>query len=139
MKKCHKLSERQYVWAALKGRVAKSAWKDCELLVLSKGWLGGRKIRPEFLPLDVAKLLHEQGAPANCLNVYISMIEPLEDKEKFAKKVGAHTAVIDVYVSQRDKQALQNYQSILSSYTIKLLNSTLPNNFNKCIVPHIFI
>ena len=110
MKKCHKLTERQYVWAALKGRIAKSAWKDCELLVLSKGWLGGRKIRPEFLPLDVAKLLHEQGAPANCLNIYISMIEPLEDKEKFAKKVGAHTAVIDVYVSQRDKQALQNYK-----------------------------
>jgi hypothetical protein len=113
MKKCHKLTERQFVWASLKGRATKNAWKDCEQLVLSKGWLGGRKIKPEFLPLDVAKLLHDYGAPADCLNVYIAMIEAPEDKEKFAKKIGAHTAVIDVYVSQRDKQALQNYKSKL--------------------------
>ena len=110
IKKCHKLTDRQFVWAALKGRAGKNAWKDCEQLVLAKGWLGGRKIKPDFLPLDVAKLLHDYGAPADCLNVYIAMIETPEDKEKFAKKVGAHTAVIDVYVSQRDKQAIQNYK-----------------------------
>ena len=113
IKKCHKLNERQYVWAALKGRAAKNAWKDCEQLVFSKGWLGGRKIKADFLPLDVAKLLYEYGAPADCLNVYIAMIEAPEDKEKFAKKVGAHTAVIDVYVTQRDKQAIQIYKSKL--------------------------
>ena len=113
IKKCHKLTERQYVWAALKGRASKNAWKDCEQLVLSKGWLGGRKIKPEFSPLDIAKLLYEFGAPADILNVYIAMIEVPEEKEKFAKKVGAHTAVIDVYVSQRDKQSLQNYKSKL--------------------------
>jgi len=110
MKKRHKMTERQFVWAALKGRALKNNWKDCEQLVLSKGWLGGKKIKPEFLPLDVAKVLYDHGAPSEYLNVYIAMIEAPEDKEKFAKKVGAHTAVIDVYVSQRDKQALQNYQ-----------------------------
>ena len=110
IKKRHKMSERQFVWAALKGRALKNNWKDCETLVLSKGWLGGKKIKPEFLPLDVAKVLYDHGAPSEYLNVYIAMIETPEDKEKFAKKVGAHTAVIDVYVSQRDKQALQSYQ-----------------------------
>lgn len=110
IKKRHKMTERQFVWAALKGRALKNNWKDCEQLVLSKGWLGGKKIKPEFLPLDVAKILYEHGSPSEYLNIYIAMIEAPEDKEKFAKKVGAHTAVIDVYVSQRDKQALQNYQ-----------------------------
>ena len=38
-------------------------------------------------------------------------------REKFAKKVGAHTAVIDVFVAQRDKQALQNYKSKLVPQT----------------------
>ena len=57
IKKCHKITDRQFVWAALKGRAAKGAWKDCEQIALAKGWLGGRKIKSELLPLDVAKVL----------------------------------------------------------------------------------
>ena len=37
IKKCHKLTERQFIWSALKGRAAKHAWKDCEQIVLAKG------------------------------------------------------------------------------------------------------
>ena len=38
------------------------------------------------------------------------MIESLEDREVLAKKVGAHSVVIDVYVAQRDRLALQSYK-----------------------------
>ena len=82
------MTERQFVWAALKGRALKNNWKDCEQLVLSKGWLGGKKIKPEFLPLDVAKVLYDHGAPSEYLNVYISMIETPEDKENIQDNRG---------------------------------------------------
>ena len=41
------------------------------------------------------------------------MVEPLEDREALAKKVGAHSVVIDVYVAQRDRLSLENYKSKL--------------------------
>jgi hypothetical protein len=44
------------------------------------------------------------------------MIESLEDREVLAKKVGAHNVVIDVYVVQRDRLALQSYRSKLVNH-----------------------
>ena len=47
------------------------------------------------------------------ISVFLTMIEDLEDREVLAKKVGAHSVVIDIYVAQRDRTALQNYKSKL--------------------------
>ena len=63
------------------------------------------------------KLLYDHGAPADRLNIYITMIEDLCEREKFAKKVGAHTAVIDVYAIQRDRQSLLLYKAKLVPQT----------------------
>jgi len=41
------------------------------------------------------------------------MIEVLEDREVLAKKVGAHSVVIDIYVAQRDRISLQSYKAKL--------------------------
>ena len=41
------------------------------------------------------------------------MVEALDDREVLAKKVGAHSVVIDIYVAQRDRIALQSYKSKL--------------------------
>ena len=109
IKKCHKLTEKQFAWASLHGRAAKSAWKDCETLVLAKGWLGGTKVKGDIDPLEVSRLLHSSGAPGTVLRPFVELIEPLEEREKFAKKVGAHAVVVDVFVLQRDRTGLQNY------------------------------
>ena len=67
LKKVHKLSEKQYVWASTIARARAFSWKDCENLVLTKGWLGGKKARGSIDVGEVVKLLHKNGASAEIL------------------------------------------------------------------------
>jgi len=113
IKKCHKLSEKQYLWPCLVGRSQRSAWKDCESLAFAKGWLGGKKLKADVDPLDVARRLQANDAPPNVLRVFVELIEDLDDRQKFARKVGIHTVVVDVHVTLRDRVALMNYKQKL--------------------------
>ena len=83
------------------GRSQRSAWKDCESLAFAKGWLGGKKLKADVDPLDVARRLQANDAPPNVLRVFVELIEDLDDRQKFARKVGIHTVVVDVYVTLR--------------------------------------
>ncbi len=65
----HKLSEQQFIWAALIARARRKAWKDCEALTVTKGWLGGKKVKSVVEPEAVTKLLHQEGAPPDVLQV----------------------------------------------------------------------
>ena len=44
----HVLTEKQFTWIALNARAQRKAWKDCEQLVVTKGWLGGRKTKVQI-------------------------------------------------------------------------------------------
>lgn len=67
MNQMHKLSDRQYTWACLSARAKRYQWKDCEELVITKGWLGGKKTTASIDPEKVVIKLFENGAPANIL------------------------------------------------------------------------
>jgi len=110
IKKCHKLTERQFVWPCLVGRSQRVAWQDCEALALAKGWLGGKKIKADIDPLDVSRLLHSREAPPKVLRVFVELIEDLDERQKFARKVGIHTVVVDVFVALRDRLSLESYK-----------------------------
>ena len=88
-------------------------WKDCEELVLTKGWLGGRKARGSIDVAQVVKLLHKHGATADVLQVFLPLVDPLEEREALAKKLCVHTVVVDVLVLNRDRIALESYKSKL--------------------------
>ena len=88
-------------------------WKDCEELVLTKGWLGGRKARGSIDVTQVVKLLHNHGATADVLQVFLSLVDPLDEREALAKKLGVHTVVVDVFVLNRDRSALESYKARL--------------------------
>ena len=88
-------------------------WKDCEELVLTKGWLGGRKARGSIDVAQVVKLLHKHGATADVLQVFLPLVDSLEEREDLAKKLSVHTVVVDVLVLNRDRIALESYKSKL--------------------------
>ena len=112
-KKIHKLTEKQATWNAVTARASRFQWKDCEDLVLTKGWLGGRKVRGDIDLGQVVKLLHNHGATPEVLQVFLSLVDPLEEREHLAKKFGVHTVVIDVHVLNKDRIALESYKSKL--------------------------
>lgn len=63
----HKLSDRQYTWTCLLARAKRFQWKDCEDLIITKGWLGGKKTKASIDPEKVVNALHNFGAPSNVL------------------------------------------------------------------------
>lgn len=113
LKKVHKLSEKQAVWVATTARASRFQWKDCEELILTKGWLGGRKARGDIDVAQAVKLLHSHGATADSLQTFLALVEPLEERENIAKKLGVHSVVIDVYVANRDRAGLEAYKAKL--------------------------
>ena len=70
------------------------------------GWLGGRKAKGSIDVAQVVKLLHSNGATADVLQVFLNLVDPLEERENIAKKFGVHTIVVDVCVLNRDRIAL---------------------------------
>ena len=113
LKKVHKLSEKQTVWVATSARASRFQWKDCEELVLTKGWLGGAKVRGSIDVAQVAKLLHKNGATADTLQIFLALNENLEEREALGRKFGVHNIVVDVLVLNRDRIGLENYKAKL--------------------------
>ena len=60
---------------------------------------------------QLVKLLHNHGATADVLQVFFPFVDPLDKREALAKKLGVHTVVIDVFVINRDRIALENYKA----------------------------
>ena len=89
------------------------AWKDCEELVLAKSWLGGRKVQGSIDVTQVVTLLHNHGATADVLQVLLPFVNPVDKREALAKKLGGHTVVVDIFVLNRDRSALESYKARL--------------------------
>ena len=51
--------------------------------------------------MDLSRLLRANDAPANVLRAFVEHIEDLDERQKFARKVGIHTVVVDVFVTLR--------------------------------------
>ena len=115
VRKMHKLTDRQFIWISVIARSKKSAWKDIEPLVLKKGWLGGKKANSAVDFFRLVNVLHHYQAPSDVLSVYLNHVEPLEDRLNLALKCQAQTAVVDCYVTQRDRVALTKYRDSLVS------------------------
>lgn len=113
LKKVHKLTEKQSVWVATSARASCFQWKDIEELVLTKGWLGGHKVRGSIDLTQVVKLMASHGASADQLAVFLTLVDPLDEREALAKKFAVHNIVVDVCVLNRDRIALEAYKTKL--------------------------
>uniref|UniRef100_A0A1B6DLI8 Vps16 C-terminal domain-containing protein n=3 Tax=Clastoptera arizonana TaxID=38151 RepID=A0A1B6DLI8_9HEMI len=107
------ISDKQFQWTAVTARAELKAWGDVENLFIAKSWLGGRKVKSSLSMEHIITQLHKFGAPSSILNGYMQFIDNVDRRLNIARTLHCHKTIIDVYVSQRDRQSLVSYKSSL--------------------------
>ncbi|KAL4237699.1 spermatogenesis-defective protein 39 [Mactra antiquata] len=112
LRKEHQLTEKQYIWTAVRARAMLRRWPDIEALFLTKGFFGSKM--KSVIGFDkVASILHKADAPPEILNKYLQLVDDVDRRLEIAQKMQCHDAVIETYRNQRDRQSLQTYFSRL--------------------------
>ncbi|KOC69844.1 Spermatogenesis-defective protein 39 like protein [Habropoda laboriosa] len=109
----HDVSPRQYQKVALEVRAAASEWDDVDQLLLTKGWLGSKKLQIHLPIEDVLKILHKNSAPSEILEKYLKFVDNIERRLELAKTMHCFRVAIDILVQQADRIALIEYKSKL--------------------------
>lgn len=124
MKKMHSLSEHQFLWSVLRGRAKVKHWvlpHELDKLLNNRtlmgaigtftgmGNNGGRAVKSSLNVDQVVDMLAVSGAPDSVLAAYITLCDSVDLRLKMATNYKCHQAAIDVYVSQKDREALEKY------------------------------
>eukprot|EP00088_Acartia_fossae_P012770 TRINITY_DN1660_c0_g1_i2.p1 TRINITY_DN1660_c0_g1~~TRINITY_DN1660_c0_g1_i2.p1 ORF type:complete len:472 (+),score=139.16 TRINITY_DN1660_c0_g1_i2:231-1646(+) len=112
--KMHKLTRTQANWGMVRARASVLAWKDCESLLVGKGWMGGVKAKGEVDIMEMATVLHDAKCPPETLSLILQAVESPSDRLDLAKKLGVAKVVVDVMVAQKDRVALLGYRDSLT-------------------------
>jgi hypothetical protein len=115
IRKMHGLSEKQMVWVSVRGRATAEAWKDCESLLVGKGWLGGVKAKGGVNMVEMATVLHDAKCPVETLSVVLQAVESPGDRLEVARKLRVSSVVVDVLLAQKDRTALLRFRDSLPS------------------------
>lgn len=107
------ISDRQFQWTVLTVRASLHAWDDIEGLFITKSWLGGKKLKAAVPMEQVVIQLHSHGAPTDILVQYLELIDNVDKRVMLAQKLQCHKAVVNVFISKRDRQALISYKANL--------------------------
>ncbi|XP_076238832.1 spermatogenesis-defective protein 39 homolog [Calliopsis andreniformis] len=109
----HDISPRQYQKVALEVRASAGDWDNVDKLLLTKDWLGSKKLQT-YLPVeDVLKILHKNKAAADVLEKYLKYVDNVERRLELAKKMHCFRIAIDILVQQADRAALMEYKTKL--------------------------
>nr|CAD7581116.1 unnamed protein product [Timema californicum] len=82
----------------------------------------------------IVEQLHRHRAPYEVLLKYLGLIDNLDKRMAVARRIKCHKAVIDVFVLQRDRQALTHYKASLLAqsedyfYAENALRATTPDS-----------
>jgi len=90
------------------------AWKDCEDLLVGKGWLGGVKAKVGVNMIEMATVLHDAKCPDESLSVVLQAVESPADRLDTAKKLGVSSVVVDILLAQKDRIALARFRDSLT-------------------------
>jgi len=112
--KMHRLTKKQFVWVSVRGRAMALAWKDCEDLLVGKGWLGGVKAKVGVNMIEMATVLHDAKCPDESLSVVLQAVESPADRLDTAKKLGVSSVVVDILLAQKDRIALTRFRDSLT-------------------------
>ncbi|RXM91322.1 Spermatogenesis-defective protein 39-like [Acipenser ruthenus] len=96
IKKTFKISDKQYLLAALGARAKLKAWKDVDTLFTTKNWLGYTKKKTPIGFHRVADILHKNNAPVQVLQEYVCLVDDTDLKLNLASKYKCHDVIIDV-------------------------------------------
>ena len=85
--------------------------------MITKGWLGGKKAKSSVSPSHVVRLLNSQGATTDILQIFLQLIDDLDDRETLARRVKVPNVVIDCLVAKRDRIGLERYREKLTTHS----------------------
>eukprot|EP00095_Tigriopus_kingsejongensis_P006315 maker-scaffold61_size441589-snap-gene-3.30 protein:Tk06315 transcript:maker-scaffold61_size441589-snap-gene-3.30-mRNA-1 annotation:"spermatogenesis-defective protein 39 homolog isoform x2" len=114
LKKIHKIPDDQFIWVALKSRALKRAWKDCEPIIITKGWLGGKKTKASVNPRGVVQTLYDCQAPPDIIHIYLQLIDDIEDRHNYARRCKVPNTVIECLIQLKDRSELEAYKAKLT-------------------------
>nr|XP_018911464.1 PREDICTED: spermatogenesis-defective protein 39 homolog [Bemisia tabaci] len=100
------LTEKQLQWSTVKGRAAKKSWDDIENLIITKTWLGGKRVNAYLAIEDVIRKLHAAGAPSEVLLKYFNLLSDVDARIRLATSLQCDKIIIDSLTCHRDQQAL---------------------------------
>ncbi|XP_053406050.1 spermatogenesis-defective protein 39 homolog isoform X2 [Mercenaria mercenaria] len=112
IRKEHQLTEKQYVWTAVKARSRLRKWGDIEDMCRTKGFFG-TKMRCVIGFDKVASIIYKAEAPPEVLCQYLKLVDDVDKRLELARRMQCHDAVIETFRSQRDRQGLQKYVEAL--------------------------
>ncbi|RUS84776.1 hypothetical protein EGW08_007460, partial [Elysia chlorotica] len=117
LRKRHQISDKQFTWTAIGARAKLRQWKDIETILTTKGWFGSTKLKAPIGFDKVVAILHRNGAPPDILQKYLGMIDNLEHRLNWAKKVSCQIAVIDALVALKKRAELEQLAAKLDRYS----------------------
>ncbi|KAK6466219.1 spermatogenesis-defective protein 39-like protein [Huso huso] len=110
IKRTFKISDKQYLLAALGARAKLKAWKDVDTLFTTKNWLGYTKKKTPIGFHRVADILHKNNAPVQVLQEYVCLVDDTDLKLNLASKYKCHDVIIDTYKDMKDRHQLMVYR-----------------------------
>ncbi|KAK2579347.1 hypothetical protein KPH14_008298 [Odynerus spinipes] len=109
----HDISPKQYQKVLIEVKASLGEWEAFDRILLTKGWLGNKKLQT-LLPIeDIVKLLHKAQAPLNVLEKYLRYTDNIEKRLELAKSFNCYRIAIDIFVTQGDRTALLEYKNKL--------------------------
>ncbi|KAK7487131.1 hypothetical protein BaRGS_00021626 [Batillaria attramentaria] len=109
LKKNYELPERQYVWTALSARAKARGWTDIELLLTSKGWFGGKKMKAAIGFDKVVEILYKFQAPPDILTKYLELVDDLETRLNLSRKTGCRKVTIETLIKMKDRAGVEEF------------------------------
>ncbi|XP_037792640.1 spermatogenesis-defective protein 39 homolog [Penaeus monodon] len=124
LRKAHGIPERQVLWTVIRGRARVNHWplpNDLDSWMGNKGlrgalgsltsaFTGSSKLVKNVLPVEqVVHTLAASNAPSNVLAAYIALLDSLDTRLKLAVNHKCHQAAVEVFIAQKDREALEKY------------------------------
>lgn len=109
----HNIAPKQYQKILIEAKASLGEWEAFDRILLTKGWLGNRKLQTSVPIEDIVKLLHKTEAPLNVLEQYLKYVENIEKRLELAKSFNCYRIAIDIFVTQGNRTALLEYKSKL--------------------------
>lgn len=105
-----KITEKQYLYTALRARSKAKDWDSIEALFTAKNWRGKAKFKAPMKFEKVVEVLAGINAPPHVLDKYVRLVEDTDSRLQLAQQHKCHAVVIDTLADMKDRVRLEAYR-----------------------------
>ncbi|PIK47182.1 putative spermatogenesis-defective protein 39-like [Apostichopus japonicus] len=109
-KRDFKLTDKQYLYTALRARSTIKDWDSIETLFTAKNWRGKAKFKAPMKFEKVVEILAGMNAPIDIVDKYLRLVEDVEIRLVLANRYQCHMVILDALCDLKDRQRLVQYQ-----------------------------